>query len=372
VNATGKQSPDRDGTLEPGRLPFSRKIGGPVRVFAALAIAAPLVAGLTLIGRATKDDPRPTRAPSTAVPTPSPTPSSAPAATAPAAFAPVGNPAHLPNAYRITDTIISGAQPQGGAGFKELADLGVKTVISVDGATPDVDAAKKHGLRYVHLPITYGGVTREQGARIAKALIELPGPIYVHCHHGKHRSAAAVAVACVMNGRIKPEQAEAVLQTFGTGANYHGLWRDARAARPLAPHALDGLRVSYVERAEVPAVAEAMVDIEQTLDNLKLIQKSGWRSPAEHPALEPAHEALQLREKLHEAGRTDDRLTRPGGCERLLHQSEAAVRALEDALRAWKPPALNSGPAQGPPAALDTAFKAVTASCAACHRACRD
>src|SRR5262245_42817749 len=98
---------------------------------------------------------------------------------------------HLPNAYRITDKVISGGLPEGDAAFQELADLGVKTVISVDGMKPDVETAKKHGLRYVHLPHGYDGVPSERVLELAKAVRELPGLIYIHCHHGKHRSPAA-------------------------------------------------------------------------------------------------------------------------------------------------------------------------------------
>jgi hypothetical protein len=31
----------------------------------------------------------------------------------------------------------------------------VKTIVSVDGGKPDVETARKHGIRYVHLPIGY-------------------------------------------------------------------------------------------------------------------------------------------------------------------------------------------------------------------------
>src|SRR4051812_35836928 len=64
----------------------------------------------------------------------------------------------LTNAHRVTPKVLSGAEPEGDAGFAALRDLGVKTVLSVDGAKPDVDLAHEHGLRYVHLPIGYGGV----------------------------------------------------------------------------------------------------------------------------------------------------------------------------------------------------------------------
>src|SRR5688572_9674967 len=50
---------------------------------------------------------------------------------------------HLPNAYQLTEKVISGGLPEGDVAFQELADLGVKTVISVDGAKPDIATAKK-------------------------------------------------------------------------------------------------------------------------------------------------------------------------------------------------------------------------------------
>src|SRR5688572_19279104 len=54
--------------------------------------------------------------------------------------------------------LYSGGQPDGDAGFASLEKLGVKTVISVDGARPEIDVAKSHGMRYVHLPIGYNDV----------------------------------------------------------------------------------------------------------------------------------------------------------------------------------------------------------------------
>src|SRR5262245_58106552 len=112
--------------------------------------------------------------------------------------------AHLPNAYQIHAKVISGGLPEGDTAFQELADLGVKTIISVDGATPDIETAKKHGLRYVHLPHGYDGIPRSRANELAKAVRDLPGPIYIHCHHGKHRSPAAATVACVAAGLVDP------------------------------------------------------------------------------------------------------------------------------------------------------------------------
>jgi protein tyrosine phosphatase (PTP) superfamily phosphohydrolase (DUF442 family)/cytochrome c556 len=258
--------------------------------------------------------------------------------------------------------LISGAQPEGEQGFKDLKALGVKTIVSVDGAKPDVETARKYGLRYVHLPITYSTVTDDEGKRIGKALSELEGPIYLHCHHGKHRSAAAVAVACVMNGTLKPEQAESVLKTFGTGENYLGLWKAAREAKRLKDDELSQVKVDYVEQAEIPALADRMVKVDECWDNLKAVQKAGWKAPASHPDLDPAHEALQLQEHLREAARTDEVAARSEEFKRLLADGESHA----DALRAT----LAKQPVD--PELAKTAFTAMANSCTACHKSYRD
>jgi protein tyrosine phosphatase (PTP) superfamily phosphohydrolase (DUF442 family) len=295
----------------------------------------------------------------------------------PATDSPAGRPAPafpplptdaLHNAYKVTDKVLSGAAPEGEASFKALRDLGVKTVISVDGAKPDVETARRYGLRYVHLPIGYDDVTPEEGRAIARAIDEVEGPIYVHCHHGRHRSAAALATACVMNGRLRPEQAESVLRTFGTGANYKGLWASALGARPLDAAELAGIKVDYREVAPIPPLAEAMVEIDQTLDRLKLAEKAGWKSPPTHPDVDPPHEALQLMEKLHELGRTKEEQAKPEAYRKLLAGSEAGARALHESLLEWTA----GGRAGAPPAQVATSMKAINMSCTGCHKAFRD
>ena len=98
----------------------------------------------------------------------------------------------LPNVLRVSDKLISGGVPDGDTGFASLQTLGVQTVISVDGARPDVERARKFGLRYVHLPIGYDGGR----ARSGRASARLPGRP-THRHHGKHRSLAAAAATCL-------------------------------------------------------------------------------------------------------------------------------------------------------------------------------
>ncbi len=270
----------------------------------------------------------------------------------------------LPNAIRIHEKVISGGQPVGEPAFKELADLGVKTVISVDGATPDVAATKKYGLRYVHLPHGYDGVPENRVKELAKAVRDLPGPIYIHCHHGKHRSPSASAVACVSAGLLDPALAESVLRIAGTSEGYRGLYASAREAKRLDDKLLDELNPDFPETAKIPPMAEAMIEVEHTHDHLKLIAAAGWKTPPDHPALAPAHEALLLREHFTELMRTEAAMKEPAQFMEMLKASETAAQQLEDALKA--------------PASEETlkqaaaAFELVNKNCSACHKAFRD
>lgn len=283
------------------------------------------------------------------------------------AFQPIGN-AHLHNAHRVTDSVISGAQPDDEEAFAALAALGVKTIISVDGAKPDAATAKKYGMAYIHLPIGYDSVPHEQGQAIAKALIEKEKLFYIHCHHGKHRSAAAVAVACIMAGQLEPGQADSVLKTFGAGENYAGLWQSAREARPVDPAKLHAINAEFVEATTIPPLAEAMVHVDETFDHLKAADAAGWKSVPGHPDIDPPHEALMLREKFHELNRSDEIQDRTEVFRELLQQSERQAGELEALLKAWQ----STGHPDPLPGEIKTTFTALADSCKACHKAWRD
>jgi len=265
---------------------------------------------------------------------------------------------HLPNAFRIHEKVLSGGLPEGDAAFAELGALGVKTVISVDGMKPDVETAKKHGLRYVHLPHGYDGVPEARGKELAKAVRDLSGPVYIHCHHGKHRSPAAAAVACIGAGFVEPSGGELILKMAGTSENYRGLYDSARNAHAFEKAILDGLPADFPETSAIPPLAEGMVALEHTYDHVKQIAAAGWTTPADHPALDPAHEALILREHFTELLRLEETAKQHERFQQHLRDSEAAAQKLEDALRAQ-------------PVAADRAQAAIAVvekNCAECHK----
>jgi len=61
------------------------------------------------------------------------------------------------NAVTYHQGFVSGSVPEGNAGFETLSAMGVRTIISVDGAEPQVEKAAAQGMRYTHLPIGYNG-----------------------------------------------------------------------------------------------------------------------------------------------------------------------------------------------------------------------
>ena len=235
---------------------------------------------------------------------------------------------HLPNAIRVHPRVISGGLPEGDSAFAELRQLGVRTVISVDGMAPDVAAAKKHGLRYVHLPHGYDGIPAERLAELSAALQTLPGPIYIHCHHGKHRSPAASAAACVGAGLLAPEDALAVLQLAGTSPQYTGLFHDVAAARRLPP--LQKTSLDFPETSPVPQLVARMVQIE----HWQAVLTKALKSPSTNPAItnereNPAAVALLLREQFTELLRDESNKQRPTPYVQLLQESETAAQRLE-------------------------------------------
>ncbi len=272
---------------------------------------------------------------------------------------------HLPNAHRLNAKVISGGQPDGESAFAELKKLGVKTVISVDGARPEVALARKYGLRYVHLPHGYDGIPDARAMDLAKAVRDLPGPIYIHCHHGKHRSPAAAVVACVAVGMLEPRQAVDFLRLAGTSEKHRGLYESAERAQRLESSLLDALDADFPESAQLPPLAESMVAIEHVHDHLTILAKAGWRPTADHPDLKPAHEALLLREHFTELLRTEAVMAQPDEFRRMIHDSAAAARELETVLeagdqgRSWMPRA-------------QAAFERITAHCTTCHTRFRD
>ena len=271
----------------------------------------------------------------------------------------------LHNVFRLTPRVLSGSQPEGDTAFAWLAAQGIKTVVSVDGARPDVEAARRHGLGYVHLPMGYDGVPSNRVAELAKLAAILPGPFYVHCHHGKHRGPVAAAVLCEASANWSAGQAEAFLQQAGTARDYPGLYRSVREFRRPEAQLLATLTNALPEVTPAPGLVAAMVALDGCLERLRACQQAGWRAPVDHPDLAPAHEAVQLWEQLRELLRSDAANGRPAAFREMLAATERSADELRRALR-------DAEPATAVASSLDSRFRAAADSCSACHQRFRN
>ncbi|MGL6076298.1 MAG: hypothetical protein ACRC8S_19265 [Fimbriiglobus sp.] len=226
----------------------------------------------------------------------------------------------LHNLYRIHARIWSGSSPDTEAAFLALRQMGVKTIISVDGANPHIQLAAKHGLRYVHLPIGYDGIPLTTQTQLSKAIAELPGPIYLHCHHGKHRGPTAAVTALVCLGEMTPEDALAWMHQAGTDRRYQGLYALPKTVRKMASFELHQTKAVFPAIAQTGDLTKQMVQVDSIWDQI--------RSPeATDESLR--RNAVLLQEHFREAQRLPSVRDRGTEFLELFAAAEAAAKRLE-------------------------------------------
>jgi protein tyrosine phosphatase (PTP) superfamily phosphohydrolase (DUF442 family) len=270
----------------------------------------------------------------------------------------------LPNLILVNEHVYSGGQPEGDSAFAELRTLGIRTIISVDGAKPEVELAKRHGLRYVHLPHGYDGISKQHGKQLAKAMRSLEGPFYIHCHHGKHRSPAATAVACVNLGWLNSDAALKLLTIAGTDTRYQGLYRSVQNAQLLEKEDLATVPDDFPSVSKLPPMAESMVEIEQHFGHLKTLQQQNWNSADQKE--NSLQKALMLFEQFRELQRIDDPRIKNAEFVAMSLASEQAALTVE---RTLSSSSVDSFEAINK---LNQAMKVIEANCKSCHQLVRD
>ncbi len=267
------------------------------------------------------------------------------------------NPA-VPRLIQASARVFSGAAPEDEAAFAALADLGVRTIVSVDGATPQVAMARAHGMRTVHVPFGYDGIPQEAAYQIVRVMRETPGAVYFHCHHGQHRGPAAAAIGLQVESGCSAQESTALMRLAETDPHYAGLWRDVAAFVPPAP----GIALPELhEVAPVRDLAAGMAQLDRDWDGVKAVREAAWRAPATHPDLEPAHAARIVAETLVALGaRAPADLAAQQEFALRLRQAQADARALQEALAA------------DDLAAAESRFTALKRGCVACHDSYRN
>jgi protein tyrosine/serine phosphatase len=132
------------------------------------------------------------------------------------------------NLHRITPLLYRSAQPNA-LGFRNLADFGIKTIISVRQTVDDAAMARWTGLTTHRIPMKARDVGEDQGEKIVRVMRLLlaslaDGPVLVHCHHGADRTGAISAVyRMVVQGWTN---AAAVDELLNGDYGFHTIWQN--------------------------------------------------------------------------------------------------------------------------------------------------
>jgi hypothetical protein len=163
------------------------------------------------------------------------------------------------------------------------------------------------------------------------------------------------------------EQAEQWLRAAGTSTNYPGLYKTVREFKKRTTAEVKALCSDLPEVARVSGLVDAMVEIDNTLENLKAIRTANYQAPKEHPDMQPPNEVVILWEHYREAQRLPDAANYGGDFLQRLKSAEEEAKAAEQLLREFA-----TKPSVDLRSRLDAAFDAMGKSCASCHKAHRN
>jgi protein tyrosine/serine phosphatase len=133
----------------------------------------------------------------------------------------------LPNLHKVSDALYRGAQPEP-AGFAQLKQMGIKTIVNLRYVHSDRDDIKEAGLakddfNYFHIRMHAWNAKDNDIVAFLKVMAdEQNHPVFVHCQHGADRTGTMSAVYRIAFQDWTVEQAlkEMVYGGFG----FHEVW----------------------------------------------------------------------------------------------------------------------------------------------------
>lgn len=275
----------------------------------------------------------------------------------------------LSNVHHLSSNIISGSEPQGEEALRRLSEMGVKTLVSVDGKVPDHETAARYGMRYVHIPIQYKGLTDDELMRLVKTFRELEPPFFVHCFHGRHRGPAAAALGRVVcDGAPREEVLAEMRQWCGTAEKYKGLY-EAVAKTPIPPaEKTRAYAYGFPPAKELSGFRSLMIEAARILDRLKILAANGWEPDSSHPDLDAGNEAAKLAGLFKRSWQLGEVRDRSGDFRSWLRTCTDECGRLKQVIHGLRD---GSREAAGKEAAAD-AFGLIQKSCRSCHRSYRN
>jgi len=128
----------------------------------------------------------------------------------------------VPNLHKVSALLYRSAQPTA-EGFKELEQLGIKTIIDLTGTHRDPHLMSGTSLKYLEIPSKASEVHEGDLYQFLKIVTNpAEGPYLVHCHHGADRTGLFVAVYRIVI-ECWPKK-EAILEMQKGGFGFHNTY----------------------------------------------------------------------------------------------------------------------------------------------------
>jgi tyrosine-protein phosphatase SIW14 len=147
---------------------------------------------------------------------------------------------YVENFYKINDEIYRSAQPNKKA-FKELAGLGIKTILNLREHHSDKDSDGVANLIMKHVEMNASSINDEEVIEALKIIFNSPKPILIHCQHGSDRTGVICAMFRIVFQNWSKQEAIDELKNGGYG--FHQMYKNI----PI-----------YIEKADIEAIKKAI------------------------------------------------------------------------------------------------------------------
>ncbi len=130
----------------------------------------------------------------------------------------------LPNLHKVSDKLYRRAQPTA-EGMRELARLGVKTVVNLRSFHSDHDELAGTSLGYEHITMRAWHVEDKQTRRFLEIVTDpARTPVFVHCMHGADRTGTMCAAYRMA---VQGWDAEEAIKEMTEGNfGFHRVWQN--------------------------------------------------------------------------------------------------------------------------------------------------
>ena len=163
---------------------------------------------------------------------------------------------NLPNFQKVDDRVYRGAQPTD-SGFKDLAQLGIKTVVDLRDIGEHSQADEQRvvtalGMRYVSIPMHGMSTPKDDQVAAVQALFDdaSNGPVFVHCKRGADRTGMVIAVYRISHDQWDNKKALSEAKSYGMSIFERAIQHYVMDYKPTVTLATGGA-------ASAPSVADA-------------------------------------------------------------------------------------------------------------------